>query len=249
MRRRAYLAAVGALGLAGCSSDEGEDTFQFADDSRDSGGNGPSERNNDQAATQTPRPAGDAEIVRTELIRGQSIFGEIPWALVDVANTTDVDHGQVRVQVRFYNDADELMATRASVVGVLPAGETWRYYQRFATENRDQLASIETSITDTEPRSNITPPDEPEVVESEMTADPDSGVTVTGVVEPNDYRGGLELLAKVYDSEGRFRGTVPAYQPDIRPDEPWRFDAAYIGIRTPQDRSQVTDHEIVLSGV
>jgi hypothetical protein len=246
MRRRRYLAAVGtAIGVAGCSSDTEEREPA-------PGGNGDDDPapNGDAVATRTPRPAGDAEIVRTDLIRGQSIFGEIPWALVEVRNpTAAADHGEVRVQVRFYNEADELMTTRASVVGVLPADETWRYYQRLGTTNRDQLASIETSITDAEPRLRLSPPSEPEVIESEMMSDPDSGVTLTGVVEANGYSGGLELLAKVYDSEGRFRGTVPAYQPDIQPDDRWRFDVASIGIRTPQDRDQVTDHEIVLSAV
>jgi hypothetical protein len=239
LSRRTFIGAASITALTGC--------YGTTDNTRD-------ESSNDEPET-TPRAS--VEITSTTLIDGASVTasesGQVPWAYVDVENTTEVDHGRLDLQLRFYDDADELMDTRRGSVELLPGETTWRHYQRFTKgrdldEGRDIVQNIEADILEADRRAITNPPATADVVKSEMVAEPESGVTVTGEISTGEtgVEGTLYVIAQVYDDAGRLRGTTFDSRDSLSANARWRFEASSL-IRTPPDvEGQAADHEIIL---
>jgi len=242
MNRRQFLTVAGTALLAGCTFDSTTDDGATFD--RDGGVSA--------TAMSTPTAESAATIADAALISAGSVTaassGTVPWARIDVENTAEARHGLLTLQLRFYDESDSLLETRQGRVRTLPAETTWRYYHRF-TQGVDTVDRLEASILEATPRPPRIVSDGASVVGSEMAADPESGVTVTGRVDVSREMDQLLAIALVYDDAGRLRGTLTAPGQSLPAGETWRFETVGdISIRTPPNvDAQPVDHEVLLA--
>lgn len=251
MKRRQFLAVSGIALFAGCSEDEsgaGELSEALAEqDEKNAADTTP-----EQTATSTRQPTTSrppsAQIIDTKLITGASAFGEVPFSVVEVENPGSTHHGTARVQARFYDGNGALIGTRTPSVDIIPPETTWRTYSRYASDDRDEIERVEADISEVYPQHQIQAPEGATVTESEMVADPSTGVTVTGEVEVSGSGiGSLDLYALLYDGEGRYLGAATDSQQDLRSGEAWRFSASAFA-RVPQDWPQIEEYQMLLDG-
>ena len=194
----------------------------------------------------------EAELFSSQSVTGAGPDGEVPWARVDVVNPTESYHGQVTVQVRFYDNAGSLMDTRQQGVIVVPPDTTWRYYQRFTEgrnfqQGRNIADRVEADfVEDSSESISIPSSTNVEVVNSEMAADSESGVTVTGELDITGGVNRVALLILVYDNGGRLRGTLQEQMTGFSSGQRVRFESSEPFIRTPPDiQEQVVSHEVI----
>jgi hypothetical protein len=176
------------------------------------------------------------EIVSSEYILADSVVAppdsQIPWAITEVRNPTPIDHGQVRTELRFYDSSNGLLEVRSGYTAYLPAQTTWRNYTRYYTETPDQLERVELRIVNTKPNVNGTIIEQASVVNSDMIVEPEAGVEVVGEINlgsANPDR--VTVVALVYDSQGRLRGTM--WTQNTSPAQTIAFSKGTISIRTP----------------
>jgi len=249
MERRYFLGIAGSVSLAGCSS-EGDSTDSEAT---------PTENQEGSSATPTPtRTATPAEnqeaaveIAGSDFIMGDSVTappdGQIPWARTEVENTSPVDHGGTRTELRFYDTEDTLIEAREGYTPYLSANTVWRDYIRYYTDTPEELDRVETRVVENDPVVNGTEIAEATIISSEMTADPESGVDLAAEVDlggANPDR--VTVVGLFYDAQGRFRGALRDV--DTNPTDTVAVSTGSITIRTPPnlEDQQVESHELVV---
>jgi hypothetical protein len=221
MRRRTFLRSVaaGSALLSGCSSGGDE-------------GSNPVQTERDTPAAQSA----SVEIVSSEYILADSVVAppdsQIPWAITEVQNSTPIDHGRIRTELRFYDSSDSLLEVRDGYTGYLPAQTTWRNYTRYYTETPDQLERVELHIVDTDPDINGNVIEQASVANSDMVVEPEAGVDVVGEIDlGNANPDRVTVFALVYDSQGRLRGTMGVQE--TNPAQTVAYSRSTISIRTP----------------
>lgn len=238
MNRRQVL-AVGATALTGCVGESDDNPSEQTPSEQTPSESGSGTSSNEPGDETNNQPSANAEIVRTELIDAQSVFGEVPWLVFEVANDTDALHGKIEIETRFYDGDDNILSTRSARSEVIPSQSTWLHYQRYARENRDELARAEVEIFQSQESPRMSLVDDIEVYNTNLEADPEATVRVTGELEPPAQQMD-NVLVLLYDSEDRFRGTI------LQPTTGSAFDAGTIARRTPPNRPQISDYGVLI---
>lgn len=273
MDRRYFLGIAGSVLVAGCASEGNSENGKTTSTPAENRGNenptqAPSptetqeedtttptrtEYQEDRKTTSTPTQDQEAtiEVVNSSFILGDSVTappgGQIPWARTEVENTSLVDHGRIRTELRFYDTEDTLIEAREGYTGYIPANTVWRDYIRYYTETPEELDHVETRIVENDPVVNGTEIREATVISSEMTADPEGGVDLAAEVDlggANPDR--VTVVGLFYDAQGMFRGALRDV--DTNPTDTVAVSTASITIRTPPnlEGQQVESHELVV---
>jgi len=261
MRRRQYLAVVGAGVMAGCAgvggSDGGSDgTGEQSEKATASPTQTPTasptpERTPEPTPTETEASQASVEAVASEVILADSVTappdGQIPWAHTEVKNAGAVPHGRVRTEIRFYDSDETLLEVREGYTDYIPPQTTWSDYIRYFTETPEKVDAIQTRVVRADPQVDGQPLSEISVVSSEISADPEASVELTAEIALNSASPDrVTVLGLFYDAQGTFRGTVRSVE--TNPGDTIAVSTGTISIRTPPnlDGQQIVDHEIVV---
>lgn len=251
MNRRRYLTVLAATaGLAGCA--DGDDSVaQPAADPTDRSrggttGDDPGTPTDAETAAETDTPApttADVELRDVSLVREETRYSTDSYARLEVANTTDRDHGYVEVTVRYYDDGGDLLDSTFTNTLLVPAGDTWVEYLRYF--GSDSVARVEAEIADTTANTRVSIPDDVVLVESSLSID-SFGPTVTGRARNDgptlDY---LEVLATVYDEAGAFRGVGFDNITEFPGGDTWRFEVT-VPMVAPDSASAIAEYAVTL---
>jgi len=234
---RRQLLAVGAVALTGCvGQSEEEPSKQTPSENEE---NVPPNEPSNEGDETADRPTPNAEVVRTDIIEAESVFGKIPWLIFEIANDTDALHGRVETETKFYDADGNILSTRSARSELIPSRGVWRQYHRYAQEDRDEVERAEVEILQAQEPPQMQVVEGVEVYNTNLEANPEDVVRVTGELNPPAQQAD-NVLVLLYDGEGRFRGTV------LQPTTGTAFEAGTVARRTPPDRSQISDYEILI---
>jgi len=270
MDRRRFLLGFGAVGsglLAGCS-DGGDPT----DSPTDISGITPGESETptlteSETASETPTPTETetatqtttepttqepenlVEISRSDYILANSVTSyqdnKIPWGVIDIENISEYPLYYVQIQVRFYDEAEELLEERRGNIDYVPAETTWRYYQRYYTETPEKVDSVETRIVGVQ--SIVTASTiNGEILNSNLDVDAEGLTELDAEIEIGDTEiERLYIIALLYDGAGRVRGSIRETRQN--PPETVAISGGTLARTPPElDDAQVNSFEIFL---
>lgn len=248
------LAVSGVGVLAGCVSDEADDDSpqsQPQQDQWDDSGGGSGTGSTDSDGEVEPKQRATTTVRTSDFVLGDSVTAlpdeQIPWALTEIENTSDVDHGRLQTELRFYDSNDSILEVRDGYVGYIPANTVWRDYTRYYTEAPDRLEYVETRVVSGDPVVDATQIEAATVISSGATVDAESGVDLAAEV---DLQGAspdaVTLIGLFYDAQDQFRGTVSTFERNTA--ETVAMSTGSISIRTPPNlqNQQVDSYEIVV---
>jgi len=178
---------------------------------------------------------------------------ETKWIRAEFKNTTEVDHGRLRVNHDVYDANDEVVDSQEGLVDLVPAGETWRDYGLVFGDRREDAVSVESEILTDDSSLSSSQIESIEVVDSTLHQDYQSGTEIVGEIQVGETEySQVYLVGLVYTDNGVLRGSVGELINDIGSGETRSFRAAIASNRTPPDREDAlpTQHDIyVFEGI
>lgn len=255
MKRRAFLTTAALAALAGCTTSSSTDDDPTTAPQQPTTEDPPTTPTETTTATTTAPQQATVEVSRSDYVLGESVTAprdeQIPWAVLEIENTSPVPHGTLRAETRFYDSDDTILEVRDRFIHYLPPETTWRAYTRYYTETPDRVDHVTTRITSQTPDINPTPIESASIESTTLDATPEGGVDFAAEV---DLGGAtperVTVLGLFYDDDGRFRGTIRGVE--TSPGSTVAVSGATIGIRTPPDRDgeQITSQEVfVFDGI
>jgi len=250
MKRRSFLATVGAGILAGCATTETDPTESEMPMSAE-----PSDTTSIERATATPTESTTPTTVLTtpglsidqSVLEAPSVTSQqpIPWVRADVHNSSSSALSLVQLQHRFYDSNDELLDTRISNTQFIPANTTWRDYVRFYMEKPDELDHVESQITE---QSVVSAPEinEYSIDNSNLDTSDEGTTNVVGEIEVSADFDRIVMIAPVYSSD-HFRGALYDTKTDVSAGDLLAFSSGSLFMRTPPDNPELPSrHEFRL---
>lgn len=255
MRRREYLGLLGASTLsfvAGCNSGGSQTTTErpvITATTADTVESNPTTKRTTTNPTTTTQQA-SIQISDVGYVMSNSVTtyqdNQIPWAWVDVDNTTQTPYGYAQLEIRFRDADDNLLESRnAGYTDYIPPKTTWRYYQRYYTETPEKVDSVEARIVQNQPEVRGTAIDG-ELLNSNMDVDPEGGVDFDAEVDVGDSEADrIEAIVLFYDGAGRLRGSIRDV--NINPAQSVAISARVLARTPPKlEDEQITRFEILL---
>ena len=185
----------------------------------------------------------DIAIIEDELVVEEGTLFTEAYVEAVVENTTDDPTGRLELVVDWYDDDGNYLDDDRSYLQSLGPGEQWEARVSALTDAEDiGEYELEGSFELDHPGFD---PEGLDLVESEMTVDEDEAV-IEGRIENNTgvEAGYVEVIVKVYDSEGVVLGDDWTNETDIPEGETWAFDVSWRG----RDRTErADDYEILIA--
>lgn len=256
MRRRSYIALVGSMVVAGCTSSES--ASEPAEDQADGGQSPDSDEtatSDDATETDTPTdepdetdtptdaPAvGEAVIQTHELVIDEDDYSTDAYVQGEIENVGDGPTGTIETTARFYDADGNLLESSNQFLSTLGPGETWRVYTLYLGDGEE----VDSHEFEAKYAEEIPAPsnDGISLDEHELHATEDD-VTVVGTATNNrgeavDY---LEANAKFYYDDKVVAGTNYTNVTDLPDGDSWRFEIDFTAYHV-APREEISDYDV-----
>ncbi|WP_254769393.1 FxLYD domain-containing protein [Salinilacihabitans rarus] len=261
-RRKLLLASGSAFTavLAGCASgneeieggsrddDDDEEDGNEADERTDTTSDNDSEDGSEDESEDGSADVGsaDLEILDHEMVLEEGDFLDDVYVAATVENSGDERSGQIELQVDWYDEEGNYLDNDTGRLRSLPAGGTWTSRTYALTVDAEDVDDyeIEGEYGD-DPRTGA---EGLTLVDSSMVVQGDE-LEIEGQVEnetdeDEDY---VEVVATVYDGEGRVMGDEWTNVTDLRAGETWAFQFEHFGPDIRNRVEEAADHEVFVT--
>lgn len=221
MNRREYLGLIGAgsiVTFAGCLGDDDDDSEpdDGVKDNSDDDGQTDDERNVEVVA-------GDYEMRIEDAVTGQR-----PHTVVPIENVGGNRSGQITLSVEYFDYDDRFAGESSTRVATLRPGETWIAEDIGRNIDGDTIQSAELDLSVTKE-----PPERHQEIEFFDTVYRNGnglgGRITGGVTNTGEEAVEFEIIARLFDSEGRVTGDWVFSKGEIDPQEERNMEIPVVG--------------------
>lgn len=256
MRRRYFLATVGASLAAGCGSTSDETPLSTPEPENDNPSN-PSQNSANSTpkpepdptpeSTPEPEPDPDIDVVSSSILTDDR---DRKWVRGEFRNVSNVDHGRYRANYGVRDSNGQVVDSQERFISMIPAGETWVDYTLVFGTNRDAAATVEVTPLTTD--GDVVPPELGgiNILSSTLSKDFRGLTEVTGELRNDGSDRSILVLALIHTSDGVLRGSVQTYVRDVSSGATRPFRAALASHWTPRTNEDAlpTEYEVYAFG-